>query len=89
MKNIVLFFSLIISSTLFGAIDTLEASSKIKDVTVFFSGAQISRTSKLRAPKGKHILVLNELPNTLNEQSIQVKGTEGCKILSVKHELVY
>ena len=89
MKNIVLFFSLIISSTSFGAIDTLEASSKIKDVTVFFSGAQISRTSKLRAPKGKHILVLNELPNTLNEQSIQVKGTEGCKILSVKHELVY
>ena len=42
MKNIVLFFSLIISSTSFGAIDTLEATSKIKDVTVFFSGAQIS-----------------------------------------------
>lgn len=89
MKNLVLFTALIISSNAFGAIDTLEATSKIKDVTVFFSGAQISRTSKLRAPKGKHILVLNELPNTLNEQSIQVKGTEGCKILSVKHELVY
>ena len=89
MKTFALFFSLIISSNALCAIDTLEATSKIKDVTVFFSGAQISRTSKLRAPKGKHILVLNELPNTLNEQSIQVKGTEGCKILSVKHELVY
>ena len=89
MKNLLLFTALIISSTAFGAIDTLEASSKIKDVTVFFSGAQITRISSLKAPKGKHILVVNELPNTLSEQSIQVKGTEECKILSVKHELVY
>ena len=89
MKNLVLFISLIISSTAFCVSDTLEASSKIKDVTVFFSGAQITRTTTLKAPKGKHILVLNELPNTIYDQSIQVKSTDNCKILSVKHELIY
>ena len=89
MKNLVLFISLIISSTAFCVSDTLEASSKIKDVTVFFSGAQITRTTTLKAPKGKHILVLNELPSTIYDQSIQVKSTDNCKILSVKHELIY
>ena len=66
-----------------------SCSSKIKNLTVFFSGAQITRTAKIKAPKGKHRLVLNELPNTIYDQSIQVKSTENCKILSVKHELVY
>ncbi len=89
MKTLTLFISLVISSTAFCVIDTLEVSSKIKDVTVFFSGAQITRTAKIKAPKGKHRLVLNELPNTIYDQSIQVKSTENCKILSVKHELVY
>jgi len=89
MKNLTLFISLFISSVAFCVSDTLEASSKIKDVTVFFSGAQITRTTTLKAPKGKHILVLNELPNTIYDQSIQVKSTDNCKILSVKHELVY
>ncbi|MDB3905238.1 mucoidy inhibitor MuiA family protein [Crocinitomicaceae bacterium] len=89
MKTLALFISLGISSTAFCVIDTLEVSSKIKDVTVFFSGAQITRTAKIKAPKGKHRLVLNELPNTIYYQSIQVKSTENCKILSVKHELVY
>ena len=89
MKFLTLLFSLLISSTAFCVSDTLEASSKIKDVTVFFSGAQITRTTTLKAPKGKHILVLNELPNTIYDQSIQVKSTDNCKILSVKHELVY
>jgi hypothetical protein len=89
MKFLTLLFSLLISSTAFCVSDTLEASSKIKDVTVFFSGAQITRTTTLKAPKGKHILVLNELPNTIYDQSIQVKSTDNCKILSVKHELIY
>ena len=89
MKKFALFISLIISSTAFCVSDTLEVSSKIKDVTVFFSGAQITRTTTLKAPKGKHILVLNELPNTIYDQSIQVKSTDNCKILSVKHELIY
>jgi len=89
MKFLTLLFSLLISSTAFCVSDTLEASSKIKDVTVFFSGAQITRTTTLKAQKGKHILILNELPNTIYDQSIQVKSTDNCKILSVKHELVY
>ena len=67
----------------------MEVTSKIKDVTVFFRGAQITRTVALQAGKGKHILIIDQLPNTINDQSIQVNGKENCKILSVKHEIVY
>ena len=89
MKNLTLLLSILISVHTLFAGDTLKVSSKIKDVTVFFSGAQISRSVDLKASKGKHVLVLNQLPNTLNDQSIQVKSTANCKILAVKHELVY
>ena len=89
MKNLILYLALFITSYAHCATDTLEVTSKIKDVTVFFRGAQITRTVALQAGKGKHILIIDQLPNTINDQSIQVNGKENCKILSVKHEIVY
>ena len=89
MRTLLLFLLLVVSNTAYCAIDTLEINSQIKDVTVFFNGAQITRKSKIKVAKGKHVVILNELPNTLNDQSIQVKAAENCKILSVKHEFVY
>ena len=89
MRTLLLFLLLVVSNFAYCAIDTLEIDSQIKDVTVFFNGAQITRKSKIKVPKGKHVVILNELPNTLNDQSIQVKAAENCKILSVKHEFVY
>ena len=69
------------------AIDTLKISSKITDVTVFFSGAQITRQNDLKLNKGKHYLLINNLPQELNPQSIQVNQILNSKILSVKHQV--
>jgi hypothetical protein len=68
------------------AIDTLEVSSTIKEVTVFFSGAEVSRQVPLKLSKGKYLLVLNELPQEINPQSIQVSSIPKVSILAVKHE---
>jgi hypothetical protein len=84
-KSIVLLF-IAFSQICFAATDTLNVSSKITDVTVFFSGAQITREVKLNLTKGKHTLFLDKLPQEVNPESIQVKGLDGLQILSVKHQ---
>ena len=89
MKNLTLLLSILISVHNLFAGDTLKVSSKIKDVTCFFQGAQVTRTVAVKLPKGKQILVFNRLPFTLNDESVQLKSSDNCKVLSVKHELVY
>ncbi len=91
MKKLTMLVVVLFSvSQIFGRdIDTLDLESKIKDVTVFFDGAQITRIASKRLEKGKHLLVVDRLPAELNPQSIQVKNDESFKILSVKHELTY
>lgn len=84
-KNIVLLF-IALSQICIAATDTLNVNSKITDVTVFFSGAQITREVKLNLTKGKHTLFLDKLPQEVNPESIQVKGLDGLQILSVKHQ---
>lgn len=90
MKNklFVLLVFVVLSCSLKAA-DTLVLNSKIKDVTVFFDGAQISREAKVNLLKGKHILTMDKLPAEINPQSIQIVNNLNGEILSVKHELVY
>lgn len=78
----------VIQFSAFG-IDTLKVQSKISDVTVFFSGAQVTRFIELDAPKGKHLIIADQLPGELYAHSIQVDGIDFCKILLVKHQVVF
>ncbi len=64
--------------------DTLQLNSKVNDVTVFYKGAQVARTTTLNLNKGQHLIVLKKLPFELSEQSIQVKNILNAEILSVK-----
>lgn len=66
-------------------VDTVKTSTSISDVTVFFNGAQVTRSGDLNLPAGKHIVMIEGLPLELNSQSIQVNQVESCQILSVKH----
>lgn len=70
-------------------IDTLITKSDIKEVTVFFDGAQITRELNVKINKGKKVLKIEKLPAELNPESIQVSSNSGNKILSVKHQLDY
>lgn len=89
MKNLILCLALLFVGNAFGnTIDTIKVNSKITDVTVFFSGAQISRNIALKTAQGKHVLAIEKLPSEIITQSIQVEGVNNCKILAVKHQLV-
>jgi len=88
MKNqfTILLFCLTAVNGLASSIDTLDVSSTIKEVTVFFSGAEVSRQVPIKLVKGKYLLVLEELPQEINPQSIQVSSIPNVSILAVKHE---
>lgn len=89
MKKLLFAFAILFSSTTYSQLDTLHPKSTIKDVTVFFSGAQISREAKLNLTAGKHLLFFDRLPEEINPQSVQVNGDDKLQILSVKHQLNY
>ena len=90
MKKLLFFLSLLIASNVFGiAVDTIKIKAKIKAVTVFFDGAQITREAVISLPKGKHLIVAGNLPSEINPQSIQIENNQQGKILSVKHSLTY
>ena len=90
MKKAAIIFAILITNNIFcNEIDTLNLESKITDVTIFLNGAQITRQIDMKANKGKYLLIIDNLPQELNPQSIQINAVEKSKILSVKHHLVF
>lgn len=87
MKKIILLLSLFAALNGSGqSTDTLRPRSVITDATVFYSGAQISRSATIKLKPGKSLLIFDKLPYELNANSIQVGGLTNSKILSVKHQ---
>jgi len=71
---------------LFAQSDTSELKTEVKEVTVFFAGAEVHRSGNLELSKGKHTLMVKNLPANLLSQTLQVEGMDGISILSVKQE---
>jgi uncharacterized protein (TIGR02231 family) len=69
------------------SIKTVE--SKISEVTVFQSGAQITHQVGFGFKEGENQIKLTDLPIYLDPNSIQVEGSGAITILSVKHEINY
>ena len=63
------------------------ASSKIEAVTVFLSGAEISRASTVKVHPGKNKISLKELEQNINPKSIQVTADGEVVLLSVDHQI--
>ncbi len=52
----------------------VEARSQIDGVTVYPSGAEVTRSAKLKLEKGDHVLIFRDLPAGAVEGSIRVEG---------------
>src|SRR5699024_5319355 len=64
----------LLSSSYSANTDTLRVHSSIKEVTVFLSGAQITRQAEISLEKGLNNLVLADLPAALKEQTIRLSA---------------
>ncbi|GAB4395893.1 MAG: DUF4139 domain-containing protein [Microscillaceae bacterium] len=71
---------------LFSQTEPITVSTKIAQVTVFLSGAEVSRDGELQIPAGETELVFRGLSPNLNKESIQVKGEGAFTVLSVVHQ---
>ncbi|GAB4289720.1 MAG: DUF4139 domain-containing protein [Marinilabiliales bacterium] len=91
MNKIIFLFTIVIYlvSPLQSADNIKKIKSEIKDVTVFLNGAQVVRKGTVYVPQGIYNIVFEDLPQNINSQSVQVKGSGNFTILSVKHEINY
>ena len=69
--------------------DEVKVSSGIKRVTVFRTGAQVTREAKAAIPVGNSLIKFTGISPQIDKQSIQVKGEGAFTILSVNHQLNY
>lgn len=85
MKRALIIFFLVGSLSGFGQSEkTVE--SKITDVTVFLSRAQVTRVIQTRVDAGKTNLVLSGLTANLDPQSVQVTGKGNITLLGISHQ---
>ena len=63
---------------------TKVLESKIEEVTVYESGAQVTRTAKTNLTAGRAALILRGVSSQLDKQSLQISG--DFTILSVVHQ---
>ncbi len=84
MKKILLF--LVLCPVLFFGNDE-KISSKIKEVTVYLSGANITRAAKCNLPTGVSEMVLIGLSTKIDESSIQISGLQAVSILSMSYDI--
>ncbi len=69
----------------------LKGTSHVDAVTVYPSGAEISRVAEVHLPSGETTLILEALPGELDAQSLRVEGVggSGLEIGSVDSKLIY
>ncbi|MCL1790989.1 MAG: mucoidy inhibitor MuiA family protein [Peptococcaceae bacterium] len=68
---------------------SIPVDSRISNVVVYLSGAQVTRTADIETPADSLSVVFSRLPGTLHPESIQVSVTDGTVIHSVEHATNY
>ncbi len=76
--------------TIFGQQNQIQTDSKITRVTVFLSGAQVTREASVSVPAGSRTIVFENLTQYINKSSLQIKANnDAITILSVGHKVNY
>lgn len=86
MKNTVILFLL---APLFLFSNDLKVPSKIKEVTVYLNGAQVTRTASCQLQEGSNEVIFTGLSHKIDESSIQVSGLDAVSILSIAYNINY
>ncbi len=82
MKKFIPWFLLLATQALGKEVDL---KTTIREVTVFQTGAQVTRYGTVTIPAGESDIVIKDATALLKKESIQVKGEGGFTILSVYH----
>lgn len=83
MKKVLFLFAFLISVFAF-AQKPIFVSAKVKAATVYFNSAEISQTTSVMLPKGTSEIVIKNVSNVLNENTIQIGAPSTVTVLSVQ-----
>lgn len=83
MKKI-LFLSAFLISTFANAQKPIFVSAKVKAATVYFNSAEISQTTSAMLPKGTSEIVIKNVSDYVNENTIQIGAPSTVTVLSVQ-----
>ncbi|MEP3210106.1 MAG: mucoidy inhibitor MuiA family protein [Maribacter sp.] len=86
MKNLIVFLVLC-PFLIFGNDEKIP--SKIKEVTVYLNGANITRVAECSLPPGASEITLSGLSTKIDESSIQISGLQAVSILSMSYDINY
>jgi uncharacterized protein (TIGR02231 family) len=81
MKHLKLSIIFIFAITQF-SFSQLEVSSKVKEATLFSNKAQISRVETVKLKQGDNTIQFNGLESSIDNNSVQISGTNGITIIS-------
>ena len=82
MKKIVL-FTLLISAISF-AQKPIFTTAKVKAATVYFNSAELSQTTSVNLPAGTSEIVIKNVADYLNENTVQIGAPNSVTVLSVQ-----
>jgi len=87
--KIIFFLTLFLSILSVFADDEKVLTTNISNVTVFLSGAQVERTGNMYLNAGNYDIVIQDLPTSINPNTIQVTGKGNVTVLSVENRINY
>ena len=82
MKKIVLFAFLLSAITF--AQKPIFTSAKVKAATVYFNAAELSQTTSVNLPTGTSEIVIKNVADYLNENTVQIGAPSSVTVLSVQ-----
>lgn len=83
MKKILLSITLLVTAISF-AQKPIFTSAKTKAATVYFSGAELSQTTSVNLPVGTSEIVIKNVADYLNENTVQIGAPNSLTVLSVQ-----
>jgi len=78
------FLFLLLFPTLLLAQKPVFTTAKVKNVTVYFNSAEISQTTSATLPKGTSEIVIKNVADQLNENTVQIGAPSNVTVLSVQ-----
>jgi uncharacterized protein (TIGR02231 family) len=82
MKKLVL-FTLLVSALSFGQ-KPIFATAKVKAATVYFNAAELQQTTSVNLPVGTSEIVIKNVADYLNENTVQIGAPSSVTVLSVQ-----
>lgn len=82
MKKITLFF--VLFSAIAFAQKPIFTTAKVKSATVYFNAAELSQTTSVNLPAGTSEIVIKNVADYLNENTVQIGAPNSVTVLSVQ-----